>query len=265
LHYPKGMARTPVVIGNWKMELSHKGALEALLAVKKLLKNESPSLDIVICPSYPVLAPAFELVGKSTKLQLGAQNIHWEERGAWTGEVSVMQLLPFIDWCIVGHSERRQLTHETDEHVGHKAHLLLTHGVSPIICIGETREENQAGATASKIQAQMAEMCRHLTRISLVKTVIAYEPIWAIGSGETPDPASAASVMLLIRKMAAEQFGPEAAERLRIIYGGSVTPSNVEPFVAEPGVDGVLVGGASTKPGQFVDIVRRVASAAEKQ
>lgn len=251
------MERKPVVVGNWKMELSHKASTEAALSIKKLLKNITLKCEVVVCPSYPALAAVKEVFGKTT-VAVGAQNVHWEERGAWTGQVSVSQIMPFAAWSIVGHSEQRALTGETEDEVTLKASLLLQHGIAPIVCIGESREEREAEQTVTKVTQQIQHFLSKMTRTSLSKVVIAYEPIWAIGSGQMPEPSDVAEIMLLIRKQVAGRFGNEAADKLRILYGGSVTPTNVAPYMAEPGVDGVLVGGASTHPMQFVEIIKTV-------
>jgi len=255
------MDRKQVVVGNWKMQLSHKAAVEALLSIKKMLEDVTVNIDAVLCPSFTALPELKGLLEKGRKVQLGAQNVHWEERGAWTGEVAVSQLSPFVRWCIVGHSERRALTGETDEQVQRKARLLLTHGITPVVCLGETLEERQQEQTVARVTEQVMGLLAEMTRASLTKLVVAYEPIWAISANNPvalPEPAEVAGTMLLIRKLAAERFGSEAAERLRIIYGGSVNPDNVAAYVSEPGVDGVLPGSASVKPAQYVNIVKTV-------
>jgi triosephosphate isomerase len=254
----KAMARKRLVVGNWKMELSYKGELEAAQAIKKLLKNMEVTADVVLCPSFASLADIKEALGATQRLQLGAQSVHWEEKGAWTGQVSVNQISPFVSWCIIGHSEQRALTGETDQEVEAKAQLLLQHGLTPIICIGETLAERENDQTMEKISRQLQSILNKTTRVGLSKTVIAYEPIWAIGSGATPDPSDVSGIMLLMRKLMTEKFGNEVAERVRLLYGGSVKPDNVQPFVSEPGVDGVLVGGASVHPLQFVEIIKIV-------
>lgn len=255
------MERRPVVIANWKMELSHKASVEAAIAIRKLLKDVRLELDVVLCPSYPALADVNEVIKTSEKLQLGAQNVHWEEKGPWTGEVSVQQLTPLVRWCIVGHSEQRALTQETDEIIERKADLLLRHGITPIICIGESLEERQADQTVEKLTKQMQVFLSKITRVTVSKIVIAYEPIWAIGSGSAAEPDDIAGSMLLLRKLVAERFGNEVAQRLRIIYGGSVNPKTIVPIVNEPGVDGALVGGASLHPLDFVEIVKAIQAA----
>ena len=255
------MTRRPVVIANWKMELSLKASTEAAIAIRKLLKDIKQEVDVVLCPSFPALAAVKETLATSEKIQLGAQNVHWEDKGPWTGEVAVTQLAPLVTWCIVGHSEQRSLTGETDDIVQHKADLLLRHGITPIICIGETLAERQTDQTVEKLTRQMEVFLSKTTRVALSKMVIAYEPIWAIGTGETAAPDEVAGSMLLLRKVTAARFGNEAAEKLRIIYGGSVTPKTIAPLMAEPGIDGALVGGASLHPLDFVEIIKAVQAA----
>lgn len=252
------MERLPLVVGNWKMEMSHKAAVDAAVGLKKLLKQESLHVEVVVCPSFPALAAVAEALGTSGKIRVGAQNVHWEEKGAWTGEVSVQGLKPFVDWCIVGHSERREHFGETDEQVLGKIKILLKHGVNAIVCVGETEEERAAGQATMKVTQQVRRIFSQLARTQLSHVVIAYEPIWAVGSGITPVPDEAAELMLLIRKVASEYFEADGAERLRILYGGSVTPETAASFAAEPGIDGMLVGGASVRPLRLVEIIKRV-------
>lgn len=252
------MTRTPLVVGNWKMELSHKAEVELARSLKTVLKNVTVTSDVVVCPSFPSLPAVSAALKSSEKLMVGAQTIHAAEKGAWTGAVSVLQIMPFVRWCIVGHSEQRALTHETDAMVQHKVDLLLKHGITPIFCIGESAAERAAEATTQKITNQIQTLLHKAARTTLTKVVIAYEPIWAIGSGQTPDSNEVAATMLLIRKIVAERFDPEIADRLRIIYGGSVSPQNIQQFMAEPGIDGALVGGAALHPLQFVEIIRSV-------
>lgn len=258
-------SQKPLVVGNWKMELSHKAAVEVAASLQKILREDKGSCEVVICPSFPSLPEIAALLARSTKITLGAQNVHWEEKGAWTGEVSVLQISAFARYSLVGHSERRQLTGETDEEVLHKAGLLLQHGLTPIICIGETAEEREAERTVEKITHQVQMIIQTMNRSALMKLVIAYEPIWAIsGHAKTTvevDPREVAGIALLIRKLVSNQFDQEAADRLRLLYGGSVRPENIASFMNEPGFDGVLVGGASTHPMQFAEIIRQVEAA----
>ena len=256
------MSRQPIIAANWKMKLSHKEAIDALTALKKQLKNVPVSSDVVVCPSYPSLPAAAEVVAQSEKVQLGAQAIHWEEQGAVTGGVSITQVKPFISWSIVGHSDQRAMLGLTDEHVAAQVQLLVTHGIHPIVCIGETAEERAAEQTTEQVTKQVQHLLAAVSKAAVSKMAITYEPIWAISSNsegaEPPDPHEVAGTMLLIRKLAAEHFGADVAERVRILYGGSVDASNAGAFVSEPGVDGVLVGSASLRPSSLVDIITAV-------
>lgn len=255
------MSRTPLVVGNWKMELSHKAAVALTKTlVRSLATQDLP--EVVICPSFPSLAAVAEEV-KGSRLLLGAQDVASEEKGALTGQVSVTQISSFVTWCIVGHSETRAAMHVSDEAVAQKADLLLKHGITPIVCIGETLEEKESDETVRKIQRQIDSLLAVLPRVSLLKTVVTYEPIWAIsanGPGFLPQPDDVSEIILLIRKMVAGRFDGQVAERLRILYGGSVKPENVKSYVGGPYADGVLVGGASVHGGQFVEIAKLVGS-----
>lgn len=240
------------------MELSHKAAVALAKSLRSSLNSMDATADVVICPSYPSLPAIAEIFPADGRAGVGAQDVDVEEKGAFTGQVSVMQLASFVQWCIVGHSERRQLLGESDEQVMHKADLLLRHGLIPIICIGETAAEKQQDETIGKVTEQLGTIMATLPRTSLLKAVIAYEPIWAIGTGEQPEPDSVAEVNLLIRKMLAERFDTQLSERVRIIYGGSVNPDNVASYVGGPYADGVLVGAASVHAGQFLEIIKGV-------
>ncbi len=253
------MDKIPLVVGNWKMELSHKSAVEVASSLKKMMNEKTYAADIVVCPSFPSL-PAVSLAMKGTNVSVGAQNVHSEEKGAYTGSVSVGQLREFISWCIVGHSEVRAAQGDSDLLVLQKVKLLLSHGIRPIVCIGETQEEHDNAGTISVISAQIDELLSGLDRVSLLKTVIAYEPVWAIGTGVLPDPNEVYEVLLLIRKRIAERFDIELADRVHLLYGGSVQADTVHPYISGPGADGVLVGGASIHPRDFLDIVSRVAA-----
>lgn len=256
------MERKSLVVGNWKMELSHKGELEVVKTLKKLCKGNSWSdIEVVICPSYPALGYVADELGKEKKIEVGAQHVHWEESGAWTGSVSVSQIAPFVQWCIVGHSEQRKLTGMKEELVGKTVASLLANGIKPVVCIGETIEQKEADQTIEVVSRQMKELLRFVNRTMLPKLTVAYEPIWAISANnpnEPPDPTETAGIMLLLRKLASTEYGNEAAERMKVLYGGSVKPSNVEKYVVEPGVDGVLVGSASLHPRDFIEIVNKV-------
>ena len=252
--------RRPLVVGNWKMELSYRGEVEAVSSLVKQLKNENQEAEIVVCPSFVSLAGISDIVAKSEKVALGAQDVFWEEKGAYTGEVSVLQLRELVSWCIVGHSERRALALETDEQAVRKVAVLLKHGMSPIICVGETAQEREAGQTVAKLTQQIKVLLSEMPLSALSKIVVAYEPIWAIGTGVTPELSDISEAMLMIRKLALERYGREGAEKMRVIYGGSVNAKNVREIVSEPGVDGVLVGGASVRSMEFARIIREVIS-----
>lgn len=242
------------------MELSHKSAVEVFSAMKKMLTAQEVTVDLVVCPSYPSLA-AIAQESHGTSISVGAQNVYHEERGAHTGKVSVIQIREFVSWCIVGHSEVREAEGDTDLLIAQKAKLLLQHGITPIICIGESGSDHAAGNTISTISLQIDVLLSALDRVALLKTPIAYEPIWAIGTGVTPDPDEVSEVVLLIRKKIAEKFDQELAERIRILYGGSVTADNVDRYVSGPGADGVLIGGASVHPRDFLAIAEKVGAA----
>lgn len=255
------MDRKALVVGNWKMQLSYKGELELARALKNLLRGVTVTADIVVCPSFAALEAVGEVFKNSDKVELGAQGIFGEEKGAFTGQVSVLQISSLVRWCIVGHSEQRAVYRLTDGDVQRQADLALKHGLVPIICVGETAEERATEQTVKKITEQVTGLLQKLTRASFSKLVVAYEPVWAIGSGEQPDPNDISAILLLIRKLITERFDRQASDRVRLLYGGSVTPDTVGLFVSEPGVDGVLVGGASTHPNQFVDILKKVQAA----
>lgn len=242
------------------MELSHKSAIEVASAIKKMIQVKSYPVDIVVCPSYPSLAVVFDSL-QGTPISIGAQNVHHEEKGAFTGSVSVASLRDFITWCIVGHSEVRKAEGDSDALVAQKAKLVLSHGIRPIVCIGETQEQHESDETISVISAQIDMLLSSLDRVSLLKTVIVYEPIWAIGTGRLPDPNEVFEVLLFIRKRIAGHFDIELADRVYLLYGGSVQANNVSAYIAGPGADGVLVGGASIHPRDFIDIISRTASA----
>lgn len=256
------MDRIPLLVANWKMALSHKAALETVKSIKKLYKDIEGSIITVICPSFTSLSDVASHLAKQPDLEVGAQNVHWEEVGAWTGEVAVSQLTPFVTHCIIGHSERRQLTGETDEQVAAKAALLVRHGITPIVCVGESLAQHQAGETVARVTNQVKVLLAGLTRVAMSRVVIAYEPIWAISSNNPeapPDPAEVGQNMMLIRTLVAKHFDGDAAERLRVLYGGSVDSKNIQAYVSEPGVDGALVGKASLKPMELLAMAKLIA------
>jgi triosephosphate isomerase (TIM) len=247
--------RTPFVVGNWKL---NKTIAEALALVTEL-KNQLGALKGVavgVAPSFPALhAVAKRLDG--SPIATCAQDCHWEASGAWTGEVSAAQLGDAgATWVIVGHSERRQFFGDTSEGVGKKARAVLAAGLGAIVCIGESLAERDAGRTLGVVDEQLAGALAGIDAGSAAKLVIAYEPVWAIGTGRTASPAQAQEVHAHIRKRLAERLGGAAADAIRIQYGGSVKPSNAAQLMAETDIDGALVGGASLEAGDFIAIVK---------
>lgn len=255
--------RRAIVIANWKMYLSASESVRAARSTRTLtVRLAGRSVDIVLCPAFPLL-PAVREALKGSRLQLGAQDLHHEASGPYTGDVAAAHLRGLARYVIVGHSERRRWHGETDEQVAKKMHRAVRAGLLPIVCVGETSEERDAGETVAKIRRQVSLLAAAVPALSLARCVFAYEPIWAISRGPgqpspQPEPADAAHIVGLIRRVAAETAGHRHAERLRIVYGGSVDGRTVSTFISEPGVDGVLVGAASTTPADFFAIVREV-------
>jgi triosephosphate isomerase len=253
------VARRPIIAGNWKMNLTH---LEAIALVQKIHYHLRPqdydAVEVVVCPPFTALRSVQTLLeGDRIPMGLGAQNCHYEEKGAFTGEVSPVMLARLrCSYVIVGHSERRRLFGETDETVSRKARAVLAHGMTPIVCVGETLEERDAGRTEEVVRAQVRAALGGIAPDAVASLVIAYEPVWAIGTGRTAEPADANAVIGWIRRVVGEMAGREAADRIRIQYGGSVTAGNIAAIMAEPEVDGALVGGASLDAEEFALIVR---------
>lgn len=255
------MARRPILVANWKMNLGRSD--EALAFFRKIRSglNEIKGVDLVICPPTTVLHQFAELLAP-TRIALGAQNAHWEEQGAHTGEISPVMLAGVCQYVILGHSERRATgsNQETDEAINRKLKAALTHGLTPILCLGENLEQNRAGQTDAFVSGQVRAAFQDVEASLAASCIIAYEPIWAIGTGESASPADANRVIgLSVRGALAEIYGEDVAQQVRVQYGGSVTPENISDFMAMPEVDGALVGGASLKP-QFVELARRAAA-----
>lgn len=235
--------------------------LEAIEFVQKLAYNLDPTdtevVEVVVCPPFTALR-SVQTVIDADRLQfgLGAQNCHWQEKGAFTGEISPLMLAKLdVSYVVVGHSERRHIFGETDEQVAKKVRAVIDHGMRPILCVGETLEQREAGSTSEVVVSQLDAGTGKVSQNEADKLVIAYEPVWAIGTGKNALPEDANSVAVLVRERLAERFG-QASERIRILYGGSVKAGNVASFVAQPHVDGALVGGASLDPEEFARIVR---------
>jgi triosephosphate isomerase (TIM) len=254
-------ARRPLISGNWKMNLNH---FEATALVQKLVYTLSAedyaTVDVSVHPPFTDIrtVQTFFLAEKEpVPIALGAQNCHGEDAGAYTGEVSAAMLAKLdVAYVIAGHSERRQLFAETDEAVNRKAHAVYRHGMTPIVCVGETLQEREAGVTEAKVVGQVEAALIGLTNEQVAGLVVAYEPIWAIGTGRTATPDDAQEMCGAIRRTVATVAGADAAAAVRIQYGGSVKPDNAADLMACPDVDGALVGGASLDAESFAGIVR---------
>ena len=253
--------RTPIIAGNWKMNKTVAETLELVREIRQQLGEPPENVEVVLCPPFTALWVARNGIGRS-RFGLGAQNMYWEPKGAFTGEVSPAMLAELVAYVIIGHSERRQYFGETDETVNRKVKAALAHGLKPIVCVGENLAENEAGKTAEVVGRQTRGGLAGLTPEQMASVVIAYEPVWAIGTGKaSTGPAANAVVARAIRGPLAEMFGADVAQATRVQYGGSVTPANIAEFMGQPDLDGALVGGASLKAADFVEIIRQTATA----
>ncbi len=251
--------RRPIMAANWKM---HKTHLEAIQAVQKLSylldQKDTDRIEVVICPPFTALR-SLQTLFEADRLPygLGAQDVHWETRGAFTGEISAGMLAALkCRYVIVGHSERRQLFGETDEMVAKKVKAIAANGMRPILCVGETLEERDAGRTEERVVTQVKAGIGGLTDEQAQSAVIAYEPVWAIGTGRNANPADAGEVIRLIRDTVSSQLSGDTGQAVRVQYGGSVKPGNIRDFMAHPEIDGALVGGASLDPEELALIVK---------
>jgi triosephosphate isomerase len=258
--------RIPIIAGNWKMNTTYDEAMDLIEELVDGLEplEGSDEVDIVLCPPVLWLVPAAEYL-EDTGLLLGAQNCYWEDRGAYTGEVSAAMLADRCSYVIVGHSERRAHFGETDADVARKVAALLRHGLRPIVCVGESLAERDAGATDATVARQVAAAFEPVAAGQVAECVVAYEPVWAIGSGRAADGAEANRVGALIRRTLAEKFGDGPAAQVRIQYGGSVTGANIAEFISQPEVDGALVGGASLRADEFIRICEIAAEYAAEE
>ncbi len=252
--------RTPIIAGNWKMNKTIPEAIELVAALKGPLA-EITGVEKVVCPPFVCLPAVKDAIGDA-EIGLGAQNVHYEEKGAFTGEIAPGMLEGLCEYVIIGHSERRQLFGETDEGVNKKIKAALAHGLKPIVCVGETLELRQAGGTNEWVKGQVIAALSGLEAAQVRTLVIAYEPIWAIGTG-IPATANDAQQVIgeVIRPTVAEMFDDETAQVVRIQYGGSIKPSNAAALMSMPDIDGGLVGGASLRADDFIAIVRLTAEA----
>ncbi len=251
--------RKPLMSGNWKMNHNH---LEAIQVVQKLAyrldDRDYDTVDVSVHPPFTGLRSIQTLLDADRiPIALGAQNCHWEESGAYTGEVSAPMLAKLnVTYTIVGHSERREHFGESDEDVRRKLEAVWRAGMTPILCVGETDEEREAGSTEDKVTGQVKSALEGVDGDRVAAMVVAYEPIWAIGTGKTATPDDAQETISLIRRIVGELHGGEVAGALRIQYGGSVKSSNIAELMAQPDIDGALVGGASLDPDEFAQIVQ---------
>jgi len=247
--------RVPMIAGNWKMNTTVSEAVKLVNELRQGL-DAIDNVEKVLCPPFISLVAVGELI-KGSSIQLGAQNLYFEEKGAYTGEISPLMLTELCEFVIIGHSERRQYFNETDEIINKKVQTALKAGLKPILCIGERLEENEAGLTAEVVTKQL--------RLALVgiehpsRMIVAYEPVWAIGTGKAATGEQANQTIGLIRHNVSQLYDKETAQDLRILYGGSVTADNATEFMQQPEIDGALVGGASLKADQFLSIVKQTA------
>ena len=252
------MARKPLMAGNWKM---NKTIGEAVVLAQDISNNYGDrwddDVDVVVCPPFPDLKPVLTVFEfDRAPVSVGAQNVYWEESGAYTGEVSVPMLKEIgCKWCIIGHSERRGMFGETNEGVNKKAKALLAAGINPIICVGESLAVRDEGTTLEFVCAQVRAAFAGIDAAQAANAVVAYEPIWAIGTGRTATPEQAQEVCAAIRVTLAELYGNDVAQEMRVLYGGSMNPGNVDLLIAEEDIDGGLIGGAALKADSFVQLV----------
>ena len=252
--------RKPIITSNWKLNKTIKEAIELVTLLKRSIRDAS-SVDIVVCPPFTALSELSEIL-MDTEIRLGAQNLYWEEKGAFTGEVSASLLKDAgATFVIIGHSERRLFFHETHETVNRKTKAALKSGLIPIVCVGETLAEREMERTFQVLEAQLSGAFVGMTSQDLLKIVLAYEPVWAIGTGKVATPAQAEEAHAFIRQWIKTHFGQECASKIRIQYGGSVKPDNIAELMREENIDGALVGGASLDAQSFTDIVKNACNA----
>ncbi|MCM8800993.1 MAG: triose-phosphate isomerase [Candidatus Omnitrophica bacterium] len=250
--------RKTIIAGNWKMYKTIAEAIELANGLKRELFDLNPQLiEIVICPAFTALSEVRDVISDSN-LQLGAQDVFWEDEGAFTGEVSCLMLKDIgCRFVIIGHSERRQYFAETNEVVNKKARTVLRHGLIPIVCVGETLSEREKGLTFKVLEDHIYNGLKQISKEDILRVIIAYEPVWAIGTGRTATAEQAQEAQSYIRSLLAKMYDKQTAQQVRIQYGGSVKPENISELVSQPDVDGALVGLASLNLESFVKIVKR--------
>lgn len=248
-------ARKPIIAGNWKMNKTVAEARKLALDIKNGTLNLSDDVEVLICPPFGSLYPVSEIL-RGTQVKLGAQNCHWEKKGAFTGEISAPMLKELgCAYTIVGHSERRAYFSETDVWVSKKARALIDEGISPVVCVGESLGDREAGKTNDVVRGQVLGSLEGIAPEDMLRTVLAYEPVWAIGTGKTATPEQAQEVHAFVRNILIDLYGLEVALRVRIQYGGSVKPDNIKALMEQPDIDGALVGGASLEAASFLRLV----------
>lgn len=247
--------RIPTIIGNWKMNTTLQTGLELVNALAKDLNNV-PDREVGVCPPFIYLAEIKKVI-QSTNIKLGAQNMHWEAKGAFTAEISATMLKDIgCDYVIIGHSERRHIFSETDQMINKKIKAALNTQLTPVFCVGEQLEEREKGTTDQVLRQQVEKGLNELTAEQINNIIIAYEPVWAIGTGKTATPAQAQEAHLFVRNLISRLTDETVAQNVRILYGGSVKPDNAGELMIQPDVDGALVGGASLEAGSFSKIVK---------
>ncbi|MDR1953538.1 MAG: triose-phosphate isomerase [Clostridiales Family XIII bacterium] len=247
------MSRIKIIAGNWKM---YKTIAEAAaFAYEFVAAFDGSEHEVVICAPFTQLAPLKRAFSGSA-VKIGAQNMHFENEGAYTGEISPPMLVELgVDYCVIGHSERRQYFAETDDTVNRKLKAAFAHGIMPIMCVGEVLEQRDAGKAFDVVERQVVDGLEDIKQKDAERLIIAYEPVWAIGTGRTATPEQAEEMCAFIRRIVSELYGKDTAEKLRVQYGGSVKPSNATELLSKENIDGALVGGASLSPTDFKAIV----------
>ncbi|WP_322800623.1 triose-phosphate isomerase [Thermoflexus sp.] len=249
--------RQPLIAGNWKMNKTAAEGQALARAIREGLQTQT--VEVVLCPPFTAI-PAVHAVLQGSSILVGAQNVHWEDAGAFTGEISPVMLKEWCRYVIIGHSERRQYFHEDDEMIRRKVLAALRHGLTPILCVGETLAQREAGETGTVVATQTRRALEGLSPGQAASLVIAYEPVWAIGTGRAATGVDAEEVIRRwVRGTLEELFGLEVAQQVRVLYGGSVTPENIAEFVGRSTIDGALVGGASLKAETFLRIIHETA------
>lgn len=246
--------RTPIIAGNWKMNMTINEGLDLVNKIKDITLETD--IEVVVCTPSVALNDVKKAIG-DTKLKLGAQNMHWEDNGAYTGEISPVMLKDIgVDYVILGHSERRQFFGESDADVNNKMKAAIKYGIKPIICVGETLEEREKGHAKEKVKGQILKALEGVEKKDMLDIVIAYEPIWAIGTGKTASSKDANDMISYIRDIIMDKYDAETFDKVRLQYGGSVKPGNATEILNQPDIDGALVGGASLKADDFLDIIK---------